>query len=109
MFEIYWPEKCKGEKYEKFCSFVQKQANRLVVGIFRYDDGLPTRRAKFLTRLKAEIAEYERTGNTEHLINASNYCYLESNWPEHKNSRYEHIATSVTRDKLKMKDPREFT
>ena len=64
---------------------------------------------ELLTRLKAEIAEYERTGNIEHLINASNYCYLESNWPEHKKSHFKHVSKSVTRDKMKMKDPREFT
>lgn len=83
--------------------FAQGMADRLIVGIFRYDKGKPLKKAKYLTRLKAEVAEYERTGNQEHLINAANYCYLETQAPEHPKSHFKHHHKSVTRDKLKMK------
>lgn len=96
-------QKFSAEKATSFAYFVQQMANRLIVGVFRYDKGRPTRKAKYMTRLQAEVKEYVRTGNLEHLYNAANYCYLESEAPEHPNFHFKHRHKSVTRDKLRMK------
>lgn len=104
MFDIYWPIDCKApEKLAAFKKFVQQMANRLVVGTFQYDKGKPVKAAKYLTRLEAEIKAYRETGNQEHLINASNYCFLEIQAPEHKKSNFKHESKSITRDVLGMK------
>ena len=75
-------------------------ANRLIMGNYRYDKGYPIKRAKFLTRLKLEIEEYEKSGNQEHLINIANYAFLEMEAPEHKNSHFKEVDFSVTRSKI---------
>jgi hypothetical protein len=104
VLKILWTKATQmADKGLGFGTFVQKQANRLIMGGYRYDKGKPLRRAKYLTRLVAEIEEYKLTGNTEHLINAANYCWLESEKPEHPNSHFKHESKSVTRGKLKMK------
>lgn len=78
--------------------FVQRMANRLMVGSFRYDKGKPIRRAKYLTRLVLEIGSYMNSGNQEHLVNAANYCFLECEAPEHPNSHYSANSHSATRE-----------
>lgn len=108
--KVWWPEygQDKGLSFGLFLqkmvsSFGQMMANRLIMGIHRYDKGRPIRKAKYLTRLKGELEEYERTGNQEHLVNIANYCFLECEAPEHPNSHFEHRHKSVTRDKMRMK------
>lgn len=104
ILKIFWTKAAHlADKGLRFGIFVQKQANRLIVGSYRYDKGKPLYRAKYLTRLVAEIEAYKATGNQEHLINAANYCWLESEKPEHPNSHFKHESKSITRGKLKMK------
>lgn len=100
--KIWWP-KVSLNKALGFGVFAQHMANRLLMGVFRYDKGRPTRKAKYLTRLQAEVDSYRATGNIEHLVNAANYCYLESIAPEHPTPHHDVSAKSVTRDKMKMK------
>jgi hypothetical protein len=98
-----WTDKARAtDKALAFGLWIQRMANRLIVGAFRYDKGRPMRKARYLTRLKAEVAAYDRTGNIEHLINAANYCFLESAAPEHQRSHFAHASRSVTRDDLGM-------
>jgi hypothetical protein len=91
------------DKARAFALFAQKMANRLIVGVFRYDKGRPLRQAQYHTRLKAEVKAYGRTGNLGHLVNAANYCFLESAAPEHKRAHWGEEHTSVTRHTLKMR------
>lgn len=107
---MYWPKDVASDKRRKFESFldsmwkkfIQMKANRLIVGVYRYDLGKPTKAAKYLTRLKAELEAYDKTGNREHLVNLSNYAFLESVAPEHPLAHFEHVSKSITRDLLGM-------
>lgn len=104
--ELWWPDRQIEQALDKhfaFQEFLQKQANRLIQGVYQYDNGKPNRRAKFLTRLRAELDEYERTGNRALLPNISNYAFLEDMKPEHPKAHYKELRKSVTRDKLRMK------
>lgn len=102
--ELFWSDKTKAPaKAEQFKKFAQQMANRLIFGVFRYDKGKPRNGAKYLTRLKAELKEYELNGNIEHLINVANYCMLESVAPENPKSHFKHESRSVTRNKLGMR------
>ena len=99
--KLWWPQKGI-DKALGFGVFAQRMANRLIVGTYRYDGGRPTRRARYLRRLKAEVAEYDRTGNQEHLVNAANYAFLEMEAPEHPRAYFSEVDFSVTRDGLGM-------
>ena len=81
------------EQYAK--SFMQLQLNRLGVGELRY--GPPHKRKKYLTRLKKELAAYEKSGNAEHLLNLCNYGILEWTRPEHPDHHWNAAVDSVTR------------
>jgi hypothetical protein len=76
-------------------SFMQRQVNRLQTGQARYGPPIATKR--YLTRLSAEVDAYVLTGNAEHLINAANYCLLESIAPEHKKFHFDNTVESVMR------------
>lgn len=80
---------------KQFGCFLQAMMDRFVQGHFRY--GAPHRRKKYLTRLKKELEAYDETGNVEHLMNIANYCYLESECPEHPKSNFDAYAASATR------------
>lgn len=95
----WWPDKCIDNAL-RFGVFVQRMANRLIVGLYRYNSGAPLHRFRFLTRLKLELAAYERTGNQEHLINVANYAHLEMEAPEHPTAHFKEVDFSVTRDQL---------
>jgi len=81
--------------YESFRHFAQMMVNRVIVGDLRY--GKPVAEKRYLTRLKAELKRYGKTGNQEHLVNIANYCWLEKNWPEHKKAHHDDKVGSVTR------------
>jgi hypothetical protein len=98
---IWWPDRAHS-KGLAFGVWMQRQAHRLVMGVFRYDGGLPLKRARYLTRLEAEVAAYRASGNMEHLLNAANYCFLESQAPEREGAYFDARAKSVTRTFLKL-------
>lgn len=79
-------------------SFMQAQVNRIVVGELRY--GAPNRRKKYLTRSRLELRQYSLTGNIEHLLNAANYCFLETYAPQNPKCFFDPAAASATRDHL---------
>jgi hypothetical protein len=81
--------------YRPFFTFLQLTANRIAVGHLRY--GPPNRRKKYMTRLKLELEAYENTGNMEHLLNISNYAFLESEAPQNHKFHFDPNVDSVTR------------
>lgn len=99
IMEIFWSAKLKIPNASAFQQFVQRMANRIMQGHCSY--GPPKASQLYLTRLKLEIAEYERTGNAEHLDNAANYCHLEDYEPEHPSHHRDNRVESVTRRKIK--------
>lgn len=78
--------------------FFQASANRLMVGHLRY--GPHDARKLYVTRLRKELKAYVETGNFEHLVNISNYAFLESLAPQNKKLHFDTAAASATRDKL---------
>jgi hypothetical protein len=99
---VWWPRRFM-DKGLSLGVFLQRMANRLIMGAYRYDKGKPLKKAKYLTRLQAEVDAYRWTGNLEHLVNAANYCYLESVAPEREKTFWRSDRRSVTRHGLKMK------
>jgi hypothetical protein len=95
MVEIKWPKNIPFSSKIPFKHFLWRMCNRIIMGEVRY--GRPNAEKMYLTRLKKELKAYIRTGNQEHLVNLSNYAYLESGWPEHPKSHYDNTVKSVTR------------
>ncbi len=90
--ELWTPTKMPFLTYHKeFKSFVQMQINRLAVGYFRHeqdDKRVSVVNRKFVKRAKTALDAYARSGNTEKLIDAANYCYLEFQRPAHKAAHF---------------------
>lgn len=96
--EVFWSEKLKVPNRAEFCNFLNMMSKRIAQGHARY--GPPKADKMYIKRLKMELKEYTKTGNLEHLVNCSNYCWLESVAPS--NPRFHHDSTvdSVTRGKV---------
>ena len=95
MADIFISEKIRLPHPERFVSFLQQLANRWIQGHARW--GAPHAGRLYLTRLAAELAQYRKTGNTEHLLNVAVYCHLEMEFPEHPRSHLDTSAESATR------------
>jgi hypothetical protein len=96
--EIFWSKKLKLPNEKHAQEFFQQCANRLMQGFCRY--GGPDKRQRYWTRLKLEVKEYQKTGNSEHLMNIANYASLEDYAPEHPKHHYDQFVDSVTRRKI---------
>ena len=94
---IYWPDRA-ARPLDRFVDFLQKMVNRKAIGGMRY--GPPHNSQKYLSRLKAELKTYEKTGNAENLINIANYAFLESFAPEHPQAHFNNLARSATRHRF---------
>lgn len=95
---IVEPRNCQVVGTERLKEFLQRVANRFVVGGLRY--GSPRKEKKYLSRLKEELKCYKKTGNNEHLLNVAVYCCLESIAPENKQFHFDPTVDSVTREKF---------
>jgi hypothetical protein len=94
--KVFLPESARQiDDVWDFLVYLNRQAARWFQGNCRY--GTPRRSKRYLSRLKAEIAAYESTGNAEHLFNASNYAYLESRAPENRKYHFDPTVESATR------------
>jgi hypothetical protein len=85
MIQLYTPTKMPFLTYHKeFKGFAQMLINRLGFGYFRHEQddkkASPVNR-KFVKRAITALVQYEATGNTEKLVDAANYCYLEFQRP----------------------------
>jgi hypothetical protein len=60
--------------------------NRLAFGHYRY--GPPDALQDYASRLEHAIEKYEETGNLEFLVDAANYCLLETVEPLHPNAHF---------------------
>lgn len=94
---VYWNSRMRGLQgiRARVQEFFGWQTMRLAQGHARY--GAPRKDQLYMKRLKAEVAAYERTGNQEHLINAANYCILETICPQNPKFHYNQSVDSVTR------------
>lgn len=98
---VWWSDKAKGvtnQEIANFMNFVQRMANRIIVGHLRY--GTPKREQQYMSRAFAELRAYKKTGNMEQLYNVANYCWLESIAPENKKFHFDDTVDSVTRGKF---------
>lgn len=96
--KLWWPHNwLKGDPrlHLVFASYAQKMVNRLLLGGLQY--GPAQRRKRYAERAQVELDAYKKTGNMEHLINMSNYGFLESCAPSHPNAHFDDTVDSVTR------------
>jgi hypothetical protein len=85
--------------HSKIEGFLQRMVNRLAFGYYRY--GPPDPRQDYLSRLKRAVERYEETGNLEFLVDAANYCLLETAMPLHPNAHFKSTdsqGSAVKRD-----------
>ena len=71
--------------------FVQGMADRMAVSYFKYGkvaEGFP-KRVNALATLRTRLEQYERTGNTEFLMDVANYAMIEYMHPAHPEAHFE--------------------
>lgn len=75
--------------------FMQMQLNRMAVGYYNYGHvRRNTDVANWVKALKERVKLYQKTGNTEWLIDAANYAMIEFMTPQHRKAHFR--ATSKT-------------
>ncbi len=92
------PAPYKGLTYDQIhkqeCSdgFCELMDNRLVMGFLRYGPMLKDREPfKDLQRARQCLDNYMKTGNTEYLVDAANYCRCEKLRSKHPNKHFHAI------------------
>jgi hypothetical protein len=100
--KFYFSDKLK-KRHAPFVNFVQMMANRLIVGYYRY--GSVNKRQNYGLRIKNAIKHYDKTGNTEFLIDAANYCWLEFCAPSHPDAHFEASDSNGNRVVLIQQPP----
>ena len=102
--EIFWSQSLKitQRAVSQFQWFIQRMANRIMQGQARYGEPKPGH--QWMKRARLELSAYSKSGNAEHLLNAANYCYLESLAPEHKKYHFNNEIESASRGKRGIKE-----
>lgn len=98
---FWWPHnflKRDPRRHFRFVWWVQVMANRLLLGGLRY--GRATKKQQYIYRALAEGMMYLHNGNKEHLINMSNYGFLEAEEPCIDNASFDNTVDSATRAKF---------
>lgn len=71
--------------------FVQEMKYRMAMGFLRYGharDNFPSR-VDALETMRLRVREYEKTGNTENLVDAANYLMCEFMYPAHPRAHFQ--------------------
>lgn len=78
-------------KYSYSKKFVEGMKNRITTSHYKYGraDKTYPELAQALECAKERIQEYEKTKNTEYLIDAANFCMLEFMYPCLENAKFE--------------------
>lgn len=86
-----WPDSVPLTEVNQF--FIQGMFDRLSVGFFNYGPKAKDfpKRSDAIASLKLRLKEYERTGNTEFLMDVANYAEIEFSHPKHPKAHY--VAT----------------
>lgn len=71
-------------------SFLQKMANAMGLSFFKYGRVAEAYPAKVdaIASLKVRLDKYERTGNTEFLVDVANFAMIEFTHPKHPDAHY---------------------
>lgn len=94
------------EKSEWSPEFEKLMRNRLLMGALRY--GLLADKKKghvkwnLLGALTAKIENYEKTGNTEYLVDAANYCLLAFECDDHPTKHFKALDDHTDHCKVKL-------
>jgi hypothetical protein len=86
---INWPENIPTTEFSE--PFVQGMADRMAVSYCKYGavaEAYPSR-VNAMTSLKQRLDKYERTGNTEFLMDAANFAMIEFLRPSHPDAHFE--------------------
>lgn len=97
---LLWPNRVQLVNRAEFEQFVNMMLVRVVQGQPRY--GAPDRRKMYYDRAIRELKKYKVTGNMEQLINAANYCWLESVAPQNPNFHFDNTVRSVIRTEFRF-------
>ncbi len=77
-------------KQKSIVSFLQMMVNRLAVASYRYGGGVPCWDAAqdYRKRIDDKLEMYDKTGNTEFLVDVANYCMLDFYNSLHPNAHF---------------------
>lgn len=87
--EFEWPDKVPLSEFSK--QFLQGMLDRMAMSWFGYGnlkDAYP-RKVSAIKSLERRLGKYEETGNTEFLMDVSNYSMIEFMHPAHPKAHYE--------------------
>lgn len=72
--------------------FVEKKKNRMLTSYYKYGkvkENYENGKFDALACAKERMELYNETGNTEYLIDASNFLMIEYMYPQHENAHFE--------------------
>ncbi len=96
------PEEILAKEFSE--EFVQGMRNRIVVGFLRYGPSKQNVKIKAaVVWLEERLEMYQKTGNTEFLVDIANFAMLEFMFPSHQEAHY-HAG-----DRVRSKFDREWT
>ena len=85
-------------------NFEELMRNRLIMGSFRYELFEVKRKGLKYDCAKEAIARvelFQKTGNTEHLVDAANMCLIEFEFSNHPNKHFAQIDDGVHAERIK--------
>lgn len=68
--------------------FHRKMNTRMVIGAFRYDQKHKGKVQHFVRVIRRKVDRYEKTGDTEALVDAANYLMLEYEYGPHAHKEF---------------------
>jgi hypothetical protein len=77
---------CPPEQYSE--QFLQGMINRVAISWHKYGPSRLNTNVDWVASALVRIQKYQETGNSEWLIDAANYCMIETLYPRHPNAHH---------------------
>ena len=104
--EVQWVDQVPGSEFS--LPFIQHMANSMGVSFFKYGKVTDAKgRVDILASLKKRLDEYERSGNTEWLVDVANFAMMEFMVPSIPGAYFEGTDSSESPGR-KFVDDRQF-
>lgn len=88
---LWWSDEFWRRVQARFNDFTRLGKDRMRIGQYRYGSMLSADRPQNLSvkMIQERLTRYQRTGNTENLVDIANACMVEWMYPEHKKAHFE--------------------
>jgi hypothetical protein len=92
--------------------FTEMMDNRMAVSYHKYGPvalNYGTGLCNAMENLKKRLDLYERTGNTEYLVDVANFARIEYTYPQHPSAHFDNLSESPGIGKINAKEIEEMS